>query len=112
MSVNANLVLDGSKIIANNGGNGGVGGIGQNGGAGGSLGGAGGAVGGATSLKAGCAGGRGGNGGDGGNGGRGLGGHSIGIAYTGMAPAMEGETFIQTGSEGAGGVKTNTQLFQ
>jgi hypothetical protein len=76
------------------------------------MGGAGGTVPvGLTQLKPGCVGGRGGAGGKGGDGGSGVGGHSIGVAHTGTAPTWDASTTFTTGTEGAGGVKQDTQQF-
>ncbi len=76
----------------------------------------------ATWLKDGCAGGNGGSGGAGGKAGGGLGGPSIGIAYTGDAPTTKDVTFTigMPGDGGAGdgamgagakGVAAETQSF-
>ncbi|APR85035.1 Hypothetical protein A7982_10384 [Minicystis rosea] len=84
------------------GGRGGNGGAGQNGGSGG-FGVNGGP--GANGTASGCSGGNGGNGGKGGAGGGGQGGHSIGIAYTSLAPKGMPNLAFKGGmpSPGAGG---------
>jgi hypothetical protein len=111
MSIQSTLVIESSQIIATNGGPGGTGAAGQQGGAGGTIGGAGGNTGGLANLKPGCAGGRGGNGGSGGIGGNGVGGHSIGIAYTGTAPTVDSATTFTTGMQATGGEKMDTLVF-
>ncbi len=99
ISLNATMTFNLVDLSALAGGKGGNGGDGQNG----SLGGYGGLGGlGATGTLKGCTGGDGGAGGFGGKGGGGAGGHSIGIAYTGSAPALDGVS-IQKGAAGAGG---------
>lgn len=91
----AMMTLKRVTITTKDGGVGGVGGDGQPGGDGGQQGNQGG--------SGACPGGPGGQGGAGGLGGNGAGGHSIGIAYTGMSmPSTEGVTFTK-GTPGAGG---------
>jgi len=102
ISLGATLTFDAVKVTAKAAGNGGAGGDGQLGGKGGD-GGLGGKKGAATSLKDGCPGGSGASGGAGGKGGGGLGGHSIGIAFTGAMPDTKGAT-IMAGNPGEGGV--------
>jgi hypothetical protein len=103
ISLGAKLTFADASLIAKSGGDGGPGGAGQDGGPGGMNGGLGGGVpGAALSLKAACAGGPGGNGGKGGPGGNGAGGHSLGIAYTGATPPLDG-VMIQPGQAGSGG---------
>jgi hypothetical protein len=63
-------------------------------------------------VAAGCNGGMGGKGGDGGPGSNGLGGHAIGIAYSGDAPTLDkGSSIESTGTEGNGGTSAPTQEF-
>lgn len=101
VSLDAEITFDAVTLKSGDGGRGGDGGPGQSGGDGG-IGGPGGAIGAATALNAGCAGGAGGTGGAGGQGGGGRGGHSIGIAFTGSQPPVDGVT-ITTGTPGMGG---------
>ena len=96
LSHNAQISLMEVIISTAAGGAGGIGGVGQEGGFGGSAGGQAGGPGA-------CAGGKGGKGGYGGPGGGGLGGHSIGIAFLGMAPAQTGGSIGVPGTPGAGG---------
>lgn len=103
ISLDAKLTFMTVTLTAKNGGDGGAGGPGQDGGLGGLNGGLGGSVPVGLTLKPGCAGAPGGNGGRGGPGGNGSGGHSLGIAYTGAAPSMDGVT-ITVGAAGGGGV--------
>ncbi|HZF52346.1 MAG TPA: PGRS family protein [Polyangiaceae bacterium] len=103
ISLNAKLTFTGVSLIAKNGGDGGAGGPGQDGGPGGASGGPGGGVPAGVSLKPGCTGGPGGNGGRGGPGGNGSGGHSLGIAFTGPEPAIDG-AMITVGQAGSGGM--------
>jgi hypothetical protein len=121
MSLGAKLSFLEVVIETRSGGPGGDGGDGQTGGQGG-PGRPGGNTGNHGMLKSGCSSGSGGPGGKGGKGGGGRGGHSIGIAYTGDAPAMDGVTFTigqaavggagdgDTG-KGAAGLATETQSF-
>lgn len=100
VSLNATVSFESTELIAKSGGKGGAGGVGQDGGKG-----AGGGAGGTASagiLKDACGGGAGGDGGKGGPGGGGAGGHSIGIAFKGSAPPVEGRT-ITIGTAGLGG---------
>ena len=92
----ATVALFDVAITTATGGAGGPGGDGQPGGFGGPFGGIPGDVGA-------CSGGKGGKGGWGGAGGGGLGGHSIGIAFRGIAPMATAVT-IAGGNGGAGGV--------
>jgi hypothetical protein len=101
VSVGASVFLSEVIITTNNGGAGGTGGNGQSGGKGGTAGQAG-KDGGDADAKA-CGGGDGGRGGDAGPGGGGLGGHSIGIAFTGTAPATT-KVVLNPGVAGPGGV--------
>ena len=103
LSLNAKLSFTAAALIAKNGGDGGAGGPGQDGGLGGVNGGVGGGVPAGLTLKPGCAGGPGGNGGRGGLGGNGSGGHSLGVAFTGTAPATDG-VMISVGEAGSGGM--------
>jgi len=96
ISVNATLTLTDVTLHAGSGKNGGAGGDFQPGGGFGM-----GAAGGGPSAP-GCSGGNGGQGGNGGPGGGGRGGHSIGLAYTGDAPAIS-EDVISVGGFGDGG---------
>lgn len=96
LSLGASMIFSDVSIRTGNGGDGGDGGEGQAGGLGGDPG-----MPGAFPYNA-CAGGTGGGGGTGGIGGGGTGGHSIGIAYTGTAPASAMVTFT-LGTVGAGG---------
>lgn len=103
VSLGATLSFTEVTLTAGNGGNGGEGGDGQ----GGAIGGAGGFGGlgdanAPTTLKA-CAGGEGGPGGTGGKGGGGRGGHSLGIAFQGSAPTIDGVTIV-VGTAGQGGL--------
>lgn len=100
--LNADIVFTDVKLAASNAGNGGDGGDGQAGGIGG-LGGLGGLgdTNAPITAKA-CAGGDGGPGGVGGKGGGGRGGHSIGLAFTGSQPPVDGVSII-TGMPGMGG---------
>jgi hypothetical protein len=100
-SVGAKVSLAGVTIITNNGGAGGTGGNGQSGGKGGQAGHAGSEAG--DSEASACDGGKGGKGGDAGPGGGGLGGHSIGIAFTGTAPATT-KVVLNPGVAGPGGL--------
>jgi hypothetical protein len=98
VSLKATLTLTSVTLHAGKGGNGGKGGVGQNGGKQGT----GGSFGSGGPLKASCSGGDGGQGGSGGPGGGGQGGPSLGVAYTGPAPAIEPDQ-ITTGPAGLGG---------
>lgn len=106
ISLDSTLRFDAVILRSRDAGKGGTGGRGQEGGEGG-VGGAGGSKpASATLLSTGCAGGRGGKGGSGGDGGSGAGGHSLGIAFTGAEPSLQGAT-VETGKLGAGGVAIN-----
>lgn len=96
LSLASSLTLLDVVIITGRGGSGGKGGAGQPGASGGK-----GASGGNGTLP-GCTGGDGGRGANGGSGGGGRGGHSIGIAYGGAPPVVEGGT-ITINDAGAGG---------
>ena len=109
VSLGANVSLPKTKLIAAAGGKGGAGGLGQPGGKGG-VGGKGGAVPGGVNLKPACAGGYGGEGGKGGNGGRGLGGHSLGIAYTADS-TVDLDVVVQTGETTDSGVRAGVKAF-
>ncbi|NUP08641.1 MAG: hypothetical protein HOW73_21545 [Polyangiaceae bacterium] len=74
----------------------GDGGIGWSGGAGGI------GAGGGQGVSTACDGGTGGNGGAGGRSGSGAGGHAVGIAYTGIAPALDGITIVEPSASQAG----------
>ncbi len=122
LSLDATLTFTATTLITGAGGKGGDGGQGQAGGDSGS-GGSGGAVGMNASLLPGCSGGPGGFGGKGGQGGGGTGGHSIGIAYTKIAPPKDGWTAMtgtfgpggmggDAAGNGAPGVKADMQVFQ
>jgi hypothetical protein len=103
LSLDASLTFATVKLTTGKGAKGGDGGGGQDGGQGGSPG-AGGKVPMGSILNPGCSGGPGGQGGKGGQGGGGLGGHAIGIAYTGAAaPSIKGATFTK-GTPGDGGL--------
>jgi hypothetical protein len=102
VSLGATLSFNKVTLLAGDGGAGGEGGAGQEGGVGGISGGPGGSAP-EASLTDGCAGGPGGAGGNGGKGGRGLGGHSVGLAYTGVEPPVEGVTVQKKGTPGTGG---------
>jgi hypothetical protein len=102
ISINTELSFDNVTIKTGNGGKGGNGGPGQDGGMGGTGGPRGEAPEGSSNLLHGCDGGPGGTGGNGGAGGGGRGGHSIGIAFQGKSPALEGVTF-ELGTAGDGG---------
>jgi len=97
-SVGASVLLQDVKLTTGNGGDGGEGGEGQDG----AIGGNGGNGGAGSGTLAACAGGQGGQGGFGGKGGGGRGGPSVGIAFTGTGPAMEGGS-ITLGTPGKGG---------
>ncbi|WP_437958959.1 PGRS family protein (plasmid) [Sorangium sp. So ce119] len=103
ISIRSGLSFDDVTIKTGNGGKGGDGGPGQDGGMGGMGGPRGEAPRDSTSnLLHGCDGGPGGTGGKGGPGGGGRGGHSIGIAFQGAAPVLQGVTF-ELGAAGLGG---------
>lgn len=103
LSLDASLTFAGVTVTTGKGAKGGAGGLGQDGGQGGPSG-AGGKVPMGSVLNPGCSGGPGGQGGKGGQGGGGLGGHAIGIAYTGAAaPSVKGATFSK-GTPGEGGL--------
>jgi hypothetical protein len=106
ISINTELSFDDVTIKTGNGGTGGNGGPGQDGGMGGMGGPRGEAPDGSSNLLHGCDGGPGGTGGNGGTGGGGLGGHSIGIAFQGKPPALNGVTF-ELGTAGDGGTGSN-----
>jgi len=114
ISINSNVVLTKSRLVAKNAGNGGAGGAGGTPGLGGTagLGGAAGNCSGSPPFVVcdtmpGCAGGKGGDGGAGGAGGGGPGGPSLGIAYKGTAPLVDVVTTISVGTAGAGGSAPN-----
>ncbi len=98
-SFNSDLSLDACDLVAANAGNGGNGAAGQRGGIGGD--GGRGGMGAGTSRNA-CSGGKGGDGGNGGAGGGGAGGHSLGIAYVGTKPMVNGG-MTTVGTAGLGG---------
>ncbi|WP_437757937.1 PGRS family protein [Sorangium sp. So ce1389] len=102
ISINSVLSFDGVTIKTGKGGKGGDGGPGQDGGTGGKGGSRGEAPDDSSNLLHGCDGGPGGPGGKGGKGGGGRGGHSIGIAFEGATPALQGVTF-ELGTAGPGG---------
>jgi hypothetical protein len=106
VSFDATLTLTSVTLKGGNGGAGGDGGTGQNGGSGGMVG-TGGTVPNGSTLHPGCDGGPGGMGGTGGKGGGGTGGHSLGIAVMGTAPAMSGWT-ATTSAPGPGGKGDDT----
>jgi hypothetical protein len=110
VSLNSNVVFKESKVRVGNGGQAGKGSDGQLGG----LGGAGG-KGGAPKkpeIEGGCDGGAGGNGGKGGKGADGLGGHAIGIAYTGSAPTLDAQSKIEAlGMVDVGSLRAETAVF-
>lgn len=104
LSWRSEVVLDGTKVTAGNGGAGGHGGIAGGGGAG-----AGGGLGGAedvgNGLKAGGQGGKGGSGGNGGSGSGGTGGPSYALAYSDPKPAYTApDTTLAPGAGGDPGV--------
>ncbi len=122
--IDSEVSISGAITVSTSGA-GGAGGTGQTGGAGGGAG-----PGGADASTAnpdsnddgtpGCAGGIGGDGGNGGNGGGGAAGPSVGIAYTGTAPALGDVTFnLPTvtalggagANAGAGGIAEETYEF-
>ncbi|KYG11186.1 hypothetical protein BE21_58125 [Sorangium cellulosum] len=103
ISLDAALSFEDVTLKAGNGGNGGNGGLGQPGGPGGAGGTGGKTPDGSTGLRAACDGGTGGTGGTGGKGGGGQGGHSVGIAFRGTPPSIEGITAIELGDAGTGG---------
>lgn len=109
LSLNAKVTLAECKLTSGKGGKGGDGGNGQFG-QGGGKGGDGGSLGGGASK--GCTGGSGGDGGNGGNGSGALGGHSVGIALTGMAPTLDDATTkaIVFGTKGLGGKGGNMDV--
>jgi hypothetical protein len=108
VAVSSVVEFYGVRIRAGDGGRGGDGGAGQLGGPGGLPGVGGQGFGaGADAVKSGCAGGAGGNGGNGGNGGGGHGGHSIGVASTGGASIVVGNSFLDVGKAGVGGKSGN-----
>ncbi|WP_437711429.1 PGRS family protein [Sorangium sp. So ce448] len=108
VSLNAVLSFEEVTLKTGRGGAGGKGGAGQEGGAGGAGGPGGTKPEEATVLHDACAGGPGGKGGVGGPGGGGRGGHTLGIAYKGAAPAVEGAT-VELGEVGAGGPGANAE---
>lgn len=99
-SVSATVTLKEVNLSSAAGGDGGDGGDGQNGAPGG-VGGLGGAP--VAGTQGACSGGQGGYGGLGGKGGGGRGGPSVGIAYTGTPPVMDGGGFPVLGQPGKGG---------
>lgn len=100
LSLNAQVSLNDSELIAGRGGDGGKGGDGQPGGGGGLRGAAGQKSG---NSKVSCQGGPGGSGGKGGPGGGGAGGPSIVVAVAGTAPTKRGTTQYTMGSTSVGG---------
>ncbi|WP_437637791.1 PGRS family protein [Sorangium sp. So ce854] len=102
ISIRSGLSFDDVTIKTGNGGKGGDGGPGQDGGMGGEGGRRGETPDGSMNLFPGCDGGPGGTGGKGGTGGGGRGGHSIGIAFQGASPVLQGVTF-ELGAAGVGG---------
>lgn len=94
LSLDSTLTLVNVLLISGDGGLGGAGAPGQLGGDGGQ--------GGDQGDGQACGGGSGGDGGDGGGGGGGRGGPSIGLAFTGVAPAIDAAN-IAIGAPGAGG---------
>lgn len=123
VSLGASLSLTEMRLVASTGGDGGEGGDGQGGAIGGNPGNGGQGDPNAPATSKACSGGEGGAGGFGGKGGGGRGGHSLGIAYTGDAPPIDGVT-ITTGTpgkggagaampgQGADGAKADAQAFQ
>jgi hypothetical protein len=111
VSISSKLTFSASEIRVGDGGAPGDGGPGQEGGAGG-MGALGGGVPMGINLKPACAGGLGGKGGSGGPGGKGLGGHSIGVAYSGQPPEpLDGPYVIQQGAAGMGGIAAKALVF-
>ncbi|WP_437741690.1 PGRS family protein [Sorangium sp. So ce1504] len=108
ISLNAALSFEEVTLKTGRGGAGGKGGAGQEGGAGGAGGPGGTKPEEATALHDACAGGAGGKGGAGGPGGGGRGGHTLGIAYKGAAPPVEGAT-VELGDAGPGGAGANAE---
>lgn len=94
LSLDSTLTLVGVLLRAGDGGDGGDGAPGQLGGNGGN--------GGDQGNGMACGGGSGGDGGDGGGGGGGRGGPSLGLAFTGVAPAIDAAS-VTLGGAGAGG---------
>lgn len=109
VSLSSTFTFSGVTITAGAGANGGNGVPGKGGAAGG-LGAAGGASSNIGTSKAGCKGGDGGGGGNGGQGGGGRGGHSIGIAYTGPAPAIGETVTVTLGTAGDGGTGDSANM--
>lgn len=106
IGVNAKITFEtGVTLRAKQAGAGGDGGPGQSGGLGAPGGPGGMEPGGMTMmLKVGCSGGKGGPGGIGGKGGGGFGGHSLGIAYTGLPVTLDGVTIEHAETPGPGGL--------
>ena len=104
VSRNAAVTVKDCTVQTGSGGTGGTGGAGQAGGPG-----ANGGTGAAAANGGSCEGGKGGAGGMGGGGGGGLGGHSIGIAYVGTLPSIDGGNIVPStaGPGGAGGPGAN-----
>ncbi|MDI3285362.1 PGRS family protein [Polyangium sp. 15x6] len=100
LSLNAQVSLNDSELVAGRGGDGGKGGDGQAGGGGGLRGAAGQKAG---NSKVSCQGGPGGSGGKGGPGGGGAGGPSIVIAVVGTTPTKRGTTQYTLGETSLGG---------
>lgn len=106
VSLNSTITLTETRVKVGNGGAPGLGGSGQTGGTGG-MGGAGGAT--KMGVAAACNGGNGGKGGDGGPGSDGLGGHSIGIAFSDTEPTVDENSIIESiGNAGEGGKSAPT----
>ncbi|UQA57223.1 hypothetical protein [Polyangium aurulentum] len=105
VSLNADVLLTSTVLVAGRGGDGGRGGAGQPGGVEGAGGDGGAAAGG---VAAGCSGGAGGRGGAGGPGGGGQGGHSLGIAFKGKRPIggkLAVDAALLAGLGGAAGIE-------
>jgi hypothetical protein len=100
------LTVEASRIVAGRGGKGGVGGTGQEGGYGNTAG-QGGRLLFGIDMGAGCSGGTGGNGGRGGDAGGGLGGASIGIAYTSTYLRLAPDAGFDIAGAGDGGLAGN-----
>ncbi len=109
VTIDSDLSLDRCELTASDGGKGGNGGQGQGGGSGGSPG-SGGLGAGNPLSNPGCDGGKGGKGGNGGPGGGASGGHSIGVAYRGAAPAGLELSSIQVALKGGPGGKSGSEL--
>jgi hypothetical protein len=109
VSLKSALVFEASRLMVGNGGVAGKGSNGQPGGAAG-VGGLGGS--GKNGVMPGCAGNFGGSGGYGGKGADGLGGHALGIAFTGQEPKLDNQSKIEPlGMAGAAGVSAEKLEF-